>query len=44
VSIAYGVFGVPETYFVRADGSLVYKHVGPVSPELMTERVEALLR
>jgi cytochrome c biogenesis protein CcmG, thiol:disulfide interchange protein DsbE len=44
VSIAYGVFGVPETYFVRADGSLSYKHVGPVTPQLMTEKVEALLR
>jgi cytochrome c biogenesis protein CcmG, thiol:disulfide interchange protein DsbE len=44
VSIAYGVFGVPETYFVRANGSLAYKHVGPVSPELMTEKVQALLR
>jgi cytochrome c biogenesis protein CcmG, thiol:disulfide interchange protein DsbE len=44
VSIAYGVFGVPETYFVRADGSLSYKHVGPVSTEVMTTQVEALLR
>jgi cytochrome c biogenesis protein CcmG, thiol:disulfide interchange protein DsbE len=44
VSIAYGVFGVPETYFVRANGSLAYKHVGPVTPELMTEKVQALLR
>jgi hypothetical protein len=35
---------VPETYFVRANGSLAYKHVGPVTPELMTEKVQALLR
>ncbi|MDA0700340.1 MAG: TlpA disulfide reductase family protein [bacterium] len=44
VSIAYGVFGVPETYFVRADGSLSYKHVGPVTVDIMTTQVEALLR
>ena len=44
VSIAYGLFGVPETFFVRADGTLAYKHVGPVDATVLTERVEALLR
>ena len=43
-SIAYGLFGVPETFFVRADGTVAYKHVGPVDARLLTERVEALLR
>jgi len=43
VSIAYGLFGVPETFFVRADGTLAYKHVGPVDAAVMTERVAALL-
>ena len=44
VSIGYGLFGVPETFFVRADGTVAYKHVGPVDARLLTERVEALLR
>jgi cytochrome c biogenesis protein CcmG, thiol:disulfide interchange protein DsbE len=43
VSISYGLFGVPETFFVRADGTLAYKHVGPVDAQVMRERVEALL-
>ena len=43
VSIAYGLFGVPETFFVRADGTLAYKHVGPVDAQVLRERVEALL-
>lgn len=44
VSISYGLFGVPETFFVRSDGTLAYKHVGPVDARVMTQQVEALLR
>jgi cytochrome c biogenesis protein CcmG, thiol:disulfide interchange protein DsbE len=33
VSIDWGVFGVPETFIVRADGVVAYKKVGPISPE-----------
>lgn len=35
VSIAYGVYGVPETYFISADGMIVNKYVGPLRPELL---------
>lgn len=33
VSIDWGVYGVPETFLVDADGVIVYKHVGPLSDE-----------
>lgn len=32
-AIAYGVGGVPETFFVDANGIVVAKHDGPLSPE-----------
>ena len=44
VSIDYGVFGVPETFFVNADGTLAYKHVGPVTTEVLETQIEALLQ
>jgi cytochrome c biogenesis protein CcmG/thiol:disulfide interchange protein DsbE len=44
VSVDYGLFGVPETFFVRADGTLAFKHIGPVDRQIMTEQIEALLR
>lgn len=31
VGIDWGVYGVPETYVVRADGVITYKFIGPLS-------------
>jgi len=33
VSIDWGVYGVPETFVVDAQGVVTFKHVGPISPE-----------
>jgi cytochrome c biogenesis protein CcmG/thiol:disulfide interchange protein DsbE len=33
VSIDWGVYGVPETFLVDAEGVIVYKHVGPLTPQ-----------
>ena len=32
-AIEWGVYGVPETFVVGRDGTIVYKLVGPVTPE-----------
>jgi len=32
-AIDWGVYGVPETFVVGSDGVILYKHVGPLSPE-----------
>ncbi len=32
VSIDWGVYGVPETFVVNAEGVITYKHVGPMTP------------
>lgn len=32
-AIDWGVYGVPETFIVSADGRIVHKHVGPLTPE-----------
>jgi cytochrome c biogenesis protein CcmG, thiol:disulfide interchange protein DsbE len=32
VAIAYGVFGVPETYFIDGNGRITDKYVGPLDP------------
>jgi cytochrome c biogenesis protein CcmG/thiol:disulfide interchange protein DsbE len=39
-AIAYGVYGVPETFFINASGVIVAKHVGPLTAEKLRERVQ----
>jgi cytochrome c biogenesis protein CcmG/thiol:disulfide interchange protein DsbE len=44
ISIGFGVYGVPETFFIDREGRIVLKHVGAVTPTLMEEQVRALLK
>lgn len=32
-AILWGVYGVPETFLVGRDGKILYKHVGPFTPQ-----------
>lgn len=34
-AIAYGVYGVPESFFLSPDGKVAAKYVGPLSPRLL---------
>jgi cytochrome c biogenesis protein CcmG/thiol:disulfide interchange protein DsbE len=44
VSIDWGVYGVPETFVVDAEGVITFKHVGPLSPEAIeSELLPAIL-
>lgn len=42
-ALAYGVYGVPETFFIDASGRVAAKQIGPVTYELLTELVTGLL-
>lgn len=44
VAIAYGVAGVPETFFVDRHGQVVYKHAGAVSEGLLAEMLSRIAR
>jgi cytochrome c biogenesis protein CcmG/thiol:disulfide interchange protein DsbE len=43
-AIAYGVFGVPETFVIAPDGTIAAKTTGAVTYEWLTEQIEAALR
>ncbi|MEI8146502.1 MAG: DsbE family thiol:disulfide interchange protein [Alphaproteobacteria bacterium] len=38
-SIDWGVYGVPETFIVGRDGTIAYKHIGPITPQNLASRV-----
>ena len=43
VSVEYGVYGVPETFFVDRRGRIRAKHVGALTDERFRSEVERLL-
>ena len=44
VAIDWGVYGVPETFVIDADGRIAYKHVGPLSPSFVESTLLPLVR
>ena len=38
--IDWGVYGVPETFIVRGDGTIAYKVVGPLTAETLESEVK----
>ena len=44
VGIDYGVYGVPETYVIDQQGIIRYKLVGPVTQELLDNKILPLVK
>lgn len=43
-SIDFGVYGVPETFVISGDGTIAYRHVGPLTEETITTKILPLTR
>tara|TARA_R110001599_G_scaffold143806_3_gene324986 strand:- start:745 stop:1278 length:534 start_codon:yes stop_codon:yes gene_type:complete len=43
VGIDFGVYGVPETFVISADGKILDKIIGPVSKDMFDMRIRPLL-
>jgi len=43
-AIAYGIGGVPETFFLDANGVIAAKHNGPMSPDILQANLQKVLR
>ena len=44
VGIDYGVYGVPETYVIDKAGVIRYKCIGPLTPQIVKEKVLPLVQ
>lgn len=44
IGIDYGVYGVPETYIIDRQGVIRYKHIGPITPDVVKQDMEPLVR
>ena len=43
ISIDYGVYGVPETFFIDPQGRIAHKHIGEISAAVLHEWIPRLL-
>lgn len=39
IGIEYGVYGTPETFLIDREGVIRYKHIGPITPEVLRKVV-----
>jgi cytochrome c biogenesis protein CcmG/thiol:disulfide interchange protein DsbE len=44
IGIDYGVYGVPETYVIDRKGVIRFKQIGPLTAEVLEQKVEPLLK
>ena len=44
LSMNLGVYGVPETYIVNENQTIIYKHIGPLTKTIIKNEMEPLLR
>lgn len=42
-AIDYGIYGVPETFFIDGSGRVAYKELGPITDAILTRVVDSLL-
>ena len=42
--IDFVVYGVPETFIIDREGVVRFKHIGPVTPEVIRTQIEPLVR
>ena len=39
IGIDYGVYGVPETYLIDAEGVIRYKQIGAITPAILEQKI-----
>ncbi|HTN73403.1 MAG TPA: TlpA disulfide reductase family protein [Methylomirabilota bacterium] len=44
IAVDYGVWGVPESFFIDPQGRITYKHVGGIGAAMVTTKLDEALR
>jgi cytochrome c biogenesis protein CcmG, thiol:disulfide interchange protein DsbE len=44
IAVDYGVWGIPESFFIDPQGRITYKHVGGIRAEMVTAKLEEARR
>ncbi len=43
VGVEWGIYGVPETFVISADGRVMHRHAGPVTPQVLDGTIKPLI-
>lgn len=43
VAIDWGVYGVPETFVIDRNGRIAYKHIGPITPQVLEKTLRPII-
>ena len=43
-AIYFGVYGIPETFIIDVTGTIRYKHVGPISQEVLNSTIVPIIK
>ena len=44
IALDYGIYGVPETFFIDPEGNIFHKTIGMVTKELMEQKIKPILQ
>ena len=44
IGLEFGVFGLPETFFINNKGKIIYKHLGPLTEKVVQNEIFPLLQ
>ena len=42
IALEFGVFGLPETFIISNNGKIIFKHMGPLTEEILNNEISAL--
>ena len=42
IALEFGVFGLPETFIINNDGKIIFKHMGPLTEEIINNEISTL--
>jgi len=43
IGLDFGVFGLPETFLINNKGEIIFKHIGPITEQIIYEQINPLL-
>ena len=43
IALEFGVFGLPETYLINEEGTIIYKFMGPLTKDILKNEIAPLL-